>query len=138
MLTEVKIEDMAEQVRQLMQIKYADPSAKPVLAKLLGRKGRKVVVMRIDRFAPLVIDLRNDAYAVRVGGVDRFDLRITIPLRDMMGLFMGKLPIKSLLRGKVRFLGMPTDGLLLQKFLYIDVGDPRSAFEYIRHYYLDD
>jgi hypothetical protein len=138
MLTEIKIEDMAEQIRQLMQIKYADASAKPVLAKFLGRKDRKVVVMRIDQFDPLVIDLQRDTYAVRIGAVDHFDLRITIPFRDMMGLFMGKLPIKSFLRGKVRYLGMPTDGLLLQKLFYVHVGDPRSAFEYIRHYYFDD
>ena len=138
MLTEIKIEDMAEQIRQLMRLKYAKEESRRDLANFLGRKGRKVVVMQIDRFDPLVIDLQKEAYKVTIGAVERFDLRITIPFKDMMGIFMGKLPIKSFFKGKVWFRGMPWDGLRMQKLFYVNVGDRRSAYEYILHYYLDD
>jgi hypothetical protein len=138
MLTEVKIEDMAEQMRQLLRLKYADPSGLRRLKLFLMGKPRKVIAIKLDRFPPLFMEIRRDGYAVTVGAGPTPDFKVSIPLKDMMGIFMLKLPVRSALRGKVRFWGNPLDGLLLGVFFYVDVGDRQSAYEYIRHYYIED
>lgn len=138
MLTEIKIEDLAKQLEGLLQIKYSRSYFAPILKKFLGKKDRKVIVMQIDDFEPLVIELSRDSYKVWCGAAPKSNVRVTIPMKDMMGIFMGKLPFKSFVKGKVRFSGSPADGLMMQKLFHVTVGDPRSAFEYISHYYLDD
>jgi len=134
----ITAEDLAGQVAQLLGIKYRDPRTARLLAKLLGGRESRTVAMLLGEGAPIAIRLWADRFTVSMSRPPRSDLRITIPLEDVMGLLVGRLPVRSLLRGKIRFWGSPALGARLGALLRVEIGDPQTAFGFFRHYFLDD
>ena len=137
-LDAITAEDMAGQVEELLGIKYRDPRTARLLAKLLGGSESKVIAILIGNDEAIVIQLWTDRFAVTTDIPPRSDLRITIPFKDLMTLFMGGLPTRSLLGGKIRFWGSPALGMRLRTLFHVELADPHNAAVFFRHYFTDD
>ena len=137
MLDTITVEDMAGQVRELLTIKYADPRTRSARDKLLRKRVTMVVEIRFEPHAPLVLELRPDSFTVETGHRSHADLSVAIPMRDLMGLFRMKLPLRSLLRRRIHFRGSVRDALLMGRLFRVEVRDPAAAFAFFRHYFLE-
>lgn len=137
MLDDLTAADMAGQLEELLGINYAKAWTRPLVEQLLGKADRKIIVLQVAADAPIVIEFRAETFRVTTTPPERFDMRIAIPLRDVMNLFIGRLPLRSLFRGRIRFRGSPKDALVLKKLLYVPIGDRESALAFFRHYFLD-
>lgn len=137
MLETITAEDLAASTRELLEIKYADPGTRAIRDKLVRNRPAKILSLTLAPLAPLVCELKAESFTVTTGEPARSDLRVAIPMADLLGLFRRRIPLGSLLRGRIRFRGSIRDTLLVGKLLQVEVGDPAAAFAFFRHYFLE-
>ncbi len=138
MLDTLDSEDLACKARELLAIKYASEHTRALRNKLVSGCGRKVVELELAPLDPLVIELLADTFTVSTGAASHADLRVTIPMRDLTGLLRRRIPLRALLGRRIGFRGSLRDAALLGRLLYVEVGDPKTAYGFFRHYFLDD
>ena len=140
MLEDVTAEDLAGSVQELLAIQYSHraPRTRWALAKLLRGRAAMTFEVRLAPHDPVVAELATDSFEVTTGSSSRADVVITIPFRDVINLLGGKVPLRSLFRGRIGVRGSIRDLVLLALFFHIEVGDPITALGYFRHYFLDE
>ena len=137
-MIEVSTQELAEHLEELLTIKYACEEGRAIVKKLLRKKDRKTIVLIVDSNEPVIMSLSPDGFSVTTGDTEACDASLSIPLVDIINMFVGILPIKSFLTRRARFRGSPLEGYYLNKLFAMDVGDRDTAMAYFQHYFLDD
>jgi hypothetical protein len=135
---EIPFEETIVHLKEVLELKYANSEDLLVIKKLLRGKDSKTIAIKIDDFDTIAIHFKEKEYSITIGEPKKFVMRTAIPYRDLVFSSMGKLPIKSFLKGKIRFRGSIRDALIVQKLFFIPLGDPDAVIAYFQHYFLGE
>lgn len=136
-LAAITAEDLAGAIRELLTIKYDDPRSRHLRHRLARGAAGTTVTIEIAPLAPIACTLHRATFTVTVGAPAHADVAIVIPMDALVTLLRLRVPLRALLARHVRCRGSLLTLARLARLAYVDVGDPRAAYAYVRHYFLD-